>query len=121
MAALWTYGIGAVFIVGVLCTSMSLRLSPHMPFPSNMMFPVGMVGVGFYTTRIYKSTSLASEMSEKLAKKLKDSADSYEKRVGRTMKPLRVEARPFFCMQKTTSFAFNSEVIDKTVMILVSS
>ena len=120
-AVLWTYGMAAVFAIDVLCTSMSLRLSPHMPFPSNMMFPVGMLSLGYYSTRVYKATSIASDRSEDLAHKLKNSADPYKRRVGASMKSLRVEARPFFYMRKTTSFAFNIEVVDKTVMVLVSS
>lgn len=121
MAVLWTYGMAATFLVDVLCTSMSLKLTPHMSFPSNMMFPVGLFGLGFYTTKVYKATSDATDLSQDLASKMKQSADPYKKRVGASMKPLRVEARPFFNMQKATSFAFNNEVADKTVMILVSS
>ena len=119
-AVLWTSGMAAVFVVDVLCTSLSLRLSPHMPFPSNMMFPVGMLSFAYYSTKVYKATSNATERSEDLAHKLRHSADPYKKRVGASMKPLRVGARPFFYMRKTTSFAFNNKVIDKTVMILVS-
>ena len=121
MALLWTYQLVGMFIFDVLCTSMTLKLSPHMPFPSNMMFPVGAGSAIFYTTRIYTATSRATGISEDLAHQLKISANRYKKRVGASMRPLRMKARPFFYMEHSTSVAFRNEVTDKVVSILVST
>ena len=121
MALVWTYQLGAMFIFDVLCTSMSLRLSPHMPFPSNMMFPVGAGSALFYTTSVYAATSRATEISEGLAHQLKISKVKYKKRVGASMRPLRMKARPFFYMDRTTSVAFRCEVTDKVISILLGT
>ena len=115
MALLWTYQLGAMYIFVVLCTSMSLKLSPHMPFPSNMMFPVGAAGSTLYTTSVYPATSRSTEVSEELAHNLKISGDKYRKRVGASVRPLWVKARPFFYMENTTLVAFINEVMDKVI------
>ena len=121
MATLWTFQLGAIFLVETLDIVLSLRLSPQMTFPSNMMFPSPAVVLIWYTTTVYKATAAACDVGEAMAHRFKTSADKYRKTVGASMKPLRVEARPFFYMEKITSFSFTSEVTDKTISILLAT
>ena len=118
---LWTYQMGTVFILEVLCVVSSLRLSSGMPFPTNLMFPVGATASFFITSVIYKATTMATDMSQDLASSFRKSADRYHKRLGASMRPLYVEVPPFFVMKKSTSFSFTNEAADKTISILLST
>ena len=120
MATLWAFQLGGAFLVETLSIVLSLKLSPTMTFPSNMMFPAPAIGLIWYTTTVYKATTAACDAGDDMAHKLRNSADKYKKVVGASMKPLRVEARPFFYMQKTTSFSFTNQVTDKTISILLT-
>ena len=119
MATLWAFQLGALFLVETLSIVLSLTLSPHMTFPSNLLFPAPAIGLFWYSNTVYKASTAAGDVGEDIAHRLKTSADKYKKVVGASMKPLRVEARPFFYMQKTTSFSFTNEVTDKTISILL--
>lgn len=112
--------IAAAFSIEVLCTAMTLILTPVMPFPANMMFPTGAALFIWYSTCVYQTTTVACTLSEELAHKFKISGNKYKKMVGASVKPLRVEVRPFFYMTKATSFSFTNEVTDKTISILLS-
>ena len=98
---------------------MTLILTPVMPFPANMMFPAAAGIAIWYTTCVYPTTTVACSQFEELAHTFKTSGDKYRKVIGASMKPLRVECRPFFYMQKTTSFSYTNEVTDKTISLLL--
>ena len=119
MATIWCVQILASFTTETLSIVLSLKLTSTMPFPANMMFPAAAVAFIWYTTTVYRTTVLACASFEELAHRLKISGDKYMKAVGASMKPPRVEVRPFFHMKETTSFSFSNEVMDKVISILV--
>ena len=121
MAAIWCMQFAASFSIEVLCIVTTLILTPVIPFPANMMFPAAGALFTWYTTCVYKTTTVACTLSEELAHTFKISGNKYKKMVGASMKPLWVEVRPFFNTKTTTSFSFTSEVTDKTVSILLVS
>lgn len=121
MAVMWTYQMGTVFLIQTLTTVITLRVGFSMPFPGNCMFFIGALASMLFTTMVYTSSAASSIKSQEFADVFKKSRDKYKKTVGTSMRPLYVEARPFFVMTKTTAFSYTNEVVDKTISILVTT
>ena len=110
---------GALFAVEVTSIVASLKLYNTVPLSSFLLFPAGAAMALSFSTTIYYASALTAIKSGDLADQIKKSGKRYEKVVGASMRPLYVEARPFFVMEKTTAFAYSQEVIDKTISVLL--
>ncbi|CAG7824197.1 unnamed protein product [Allacma fusca] len=116
---IWGYTIMSLFLISVLSCTSAIRLYYILPFPANLMFPIGQLGLTWVVVFVVRPGGHLKQLSEEIINEFGVSVQKKKRAAGKSLKSLRIEICSHFILKNSTVSTFLFEVANATVTILL--
>ena len=120
-SAIMTWTLSGCMAILVSCLTLTIRLTPHIPPPGNLQFPVGSIALMLAFRHVIVPMADFTAVSQEFIGSFRNASSQRAlcKRQQKSLQPFKAKCFTFFHIGRETVMEYYSQVVGNTVTVLL--
>ncbi|CAG7723930.1 unnamed protein product, partial [Allacma fusca] len=115
------FGMVTIFIHMVFCNCAAVRFFSAMPFPANLMFPLGSTIATWWSVSVFGAAGKNTDLSEEFIKTYGLTTSKEKKAFAASFRSISVDVSKMFPLKRSTIIGYLQEAVSYTITMLLTT